>query len=242
MMNHNDIKHMLSAAKDHYNRGQFQMSENILEQIILADSSQSEVFHLLGCVYYKRGKIKKAIKSYRRALDIDPHHTDSTVGLSMVLNDVGRYDEARKVFEEGQKQAETTKRQEMNGFLEEQIANKHIDLGDLYFQAARYDEATEQYFEAYKFTQNKLEVRLKIVDCFLRKNEVARAVKELKLIIQEKPQMTKARIKLGMIYFKSNRVLEAVEQWESVLMRDPENPEAQKLLKMAQGQQSTILT
>lgn len=241
MINQSDVRHMLSSAKDHYNKGSFPMAENMLEQIVLADSTNAEVFHLLGCVYYKRGKIKKAIKSYRRALDIDPHHTDSTVGLSMVLNDVGRYDEAHKVFEEGQKQAETTKRHELNGFLEEQIAAKHADLGDLYFQAKRYDEATEQYYEAFKYTQNKLEIRLKIVECFLQKNELPRAVKELKLIVQEKPHFSKARLKLGLIFYKANRVLEAVEQWESVLMRDPENPEALKLLKLAQSKQNTLL-
>lgn len=241
MIRESDVKHMLETARDHFNRGNFQVSENMLEQIVLSEANKPEVFHLLGCVYYKKGKIKKAIKSFRRALDLDPSHTDSTVGLSMVLNDIGRYEEAKKVFEDGQKQVDTSARQELNGFLEDQIATKHLELGDLYFQAQRYDEATDQYFEAYKYSSNKTEVRLKIVDCFVKKNELPRAIKELKLLIQEKPQFSRARIKLGMLFYKNNRVLEAVEQWESILLREPDHAEAHKLLKMAQNKQTTLL-
>jgi tetratricopeptide (TPR) repeat protein len=181
------------------------------------------------------------VKAFRRALDIDPGHTDASLGLSMVLNDTGRYEEARKVFTEGRDKLQQVKKEQLDSFLVEQLATKHMELGDIYFQCQRYEEASDQYFEAYKYTTDKLKVRMKIVECFIKKNEWGRAIKELRLIAQEHPNAVDARLKLGLLYYKQNQTVEAVEQWEAILLRDPEHPEALKYLKMAQSNETTTV-
>ncbi len=236
-----DVQNLLATARQHFNEGRFQSAENLLEQVVLADATHPEAFHLLGCIYYRTGKIKKAIKTFRRALDIDPEYTDATLGLSMVLNDTGRYDEAQKVFSEGREKLNQDKKEQLDSFLSHQLATKHMELGDIYFQGQRYEEAGDQYFEAYKYAQDKLKVRMKIVECFVKKNEWGRAIKELRLICQERPEAVDARVKLGLLYYKQNLTLEAVEQWEAILLRDPEHPEALKYLKMAQSTNTTAL-
>jgi tetratricopeptide (TPR) repeat protein len=62
-----------------------------------------EVFQMLGTIYYDQGKFNKAIKTFQRALEIDPSYTDASVGLSIILNDIGRYDEGKKVFQDAKK-------------------------------------------------------------------------------------------------------------------------------------------
>ena len=238
-----DSKEMLETARLKFNNGEYGIAESILQQLVLSDASNPEVFHLIGCISYKKGKIKKAVKAFRRALDINPDYTDSTVGLSMVLNDTGRYEEAKRVFNKGLTAERKTVKARSNPMIEDKIALKHRELGDLYMQIERFDEASEQYIEAYKIAQNedKLLIRMQLVNCYLKKNETQRAINELKRIIIERPKFLEAKIKLGEALYGMNRTMDAVEQWESVLLRDPDNQRVLKLISQAQRHGTTVL-
>src|SRR5690606_8940029 len=91
---------MFQAAEDHFKENRYNQAEPILNQLVLKNSKRPGVYHMLGTIYYDQGKFNKAIRSFRRALEIDPGFTDSSIGLSIILNDIGRYDEGQKVFEE----------------------------------------------------------------------------------------------------------------------------------------------
>ncbi len=49
---------------------------------------------MLASIAFDRGQLKRAIQLFKQSLEIDPEFTDSSVGLSIILNDLGRYDEA----------------------------------------------------------------------------------------------------------------------------------------------------
>ena len=87
---------------------------------------------MLATIYYDRGKFNKAIKTFKRALEIDPSYTDASVGLSIILNDLGRYEEGQEVFEVAQKVLEEKKKKN-DPFIDKLIAQKHEELGDIYF-------------------------------------------------------------------------------------------------------------
>jgi tetratricopeptide (TPR) repeat protein len=194
----------------------------------------------MATIYYDQGKFNKAIKTFRRALEIDPTYTDASVGLSIILNDLGRYDEGKKVFVDAQ-EALQKKSTDADPYVQEKLATKHDELGEMYFQYKRYEEALEQYFKAVSLSSRKADLKMKIVECFLKKDDGARALKELKVLVQEFPQFAPARLKLGLVYYHSKKIVEAVEQWETILLRDPEHPVAIKYLQMAQETGSTVL-
>ncbi|MEZ4870905.1 MAG: tetratricopeptide repeat protein [Bdellovibrionales bacterium] len=98
-----DQTELLVTAKEYFNEGQYRQAEPLLNQIILRNSKNADVFHMLGTIFYDQGKFNKAIRSFKRALEIDPTFTDASVGLSIILNDLGKYDEGQKVFEEAKK-------------------------------------------------------------------------------------------------------------------------------------------
>jgi tetratricopeptide (TPR) repeat protein len=198
---------------------------------------------MLGTIYYDQGKFNKAIKTFRRALEIDPTFTDASVGLSIILNDLGRYEEGKKVFMDAQA-ALDRKSSTVDSYAQEKLALKHDELGELYFQYKRFDEALEQYQRALSMSNRKSELRMKIVECYLRRNtgdDQAEAMRELKGLTNEYPTFVPARLKLGLLYYNSRQVVAAIEQWETVLLRDPEHPVALKYLQMAQQTGSTLL-
>ncbi len=236
-----DVNGLLDTTREHFREGNYRIAESLLQQLLLQDSKNPEVFHMLATIYYDQGKFNKAIKTFRRALEIDPAYTDASVGLSIILNDLGKYEEGKKVFVDAQ---ETLARRnhESDPYVQERLATKHDELGELYFQYKRYDEALRQYECALALSSRKAELKMKIIECFMKKDDATLAFKELRALVQEYPQFVPARLKLGVLYWSAKRTVEAIEQWESVLLRDPEHPQALKYLQMAQEAGSTLVT
>lgn len=227
------ISDIFSEAKENFINGNYNVAEPLLQQILLQNARNPEIYQMLATIYYDKGQFNKAIKTFKRALEIDPSYTDASVGLSIILNDLGRYDEGKKVFEDA-KTLLDRKSGKADPFVEEKLASKHEELGDLYYQYKRYSEALEQLFKAQKLSTRNAEITLRIVECYLKLGETERAIRDLKNLLKEYPHFIPARMKLGIIYYNINHLAEASEQWENVLVREPGHPEASKYLRMVQ--------
>lgn len=224
---------MLDEARREFINGNYKVSEPLLNQLILRNSRNPEIFQMLATIYYDKGQFNKAIKTFRRALEIDPTYTDASVGLSIILNDLGRYEEGQQIFSEAKTLLDKRKGQS-DPWLEEKLASKHEELADLYFQYQRYNESLEQLLKALRLSTRKTEISMRVAECFVKLGEGDKAIKELKNLIKDYPQYIPARIKLGLVYYNMNFIAEATEQWENVLYKDPHHGEAKKYLKMAQ--------
>jgi len=97
---------MLAEAREYFIDGNYKMAEPILQQMLLQNTRNPEVYQMLATIYYDKGQFSKAIKTFKRALEIDPTYTDASVGLSIILNDLGKYDEGKQVFVDAQDQLE----------------------------------------------------------------------------------------------------------------------------------------
>lgn len=225
---------ILAEAREAFIKGQYQVAEPFLQQMVLRGTRNPEVFQMLATMAYDRGQFNKAIKTFKRALEIDPTYTDASVGLSIILNDLGRYEEGQKVFVEAQQLLEK-KSQSADPWIDEKISTKHEELAELYNQSHRYQEALDQLLKAQKLTSRKAELGLRIADAYVKLGENQKAIRDFKNILREYPQMNTARLKLAQLYYNMNNVADAVEQWENVLHRDPKNAEATRQLKMAQA-------
>lgn len=232
---------ILEEAKQAFISGNYKVAEPILQQMLLKGTRNPEVFQMLATIFYDKGQFNKAIKTFKRALEIDPTYTDASVGLSIILNDLGRYDEGKKIFEDARALLDKRKGTQ-DPFINEKLASKHEELADLYFQYQRFSESLEQLLKAQKLSSRRAEISIRIADCFIQLNEPHKAVKEYKNLIREFPQFNQARLKLGALYYNNNQLAEATEQWENILIRDPHHPEALKYLKMAQTVGMTSLS
>lgn len=233
---------MLIEAKESFIEGNYAVAEPLLGQMILQNTRNPEVFQMLATIFYDKGQFNKAIKTFKRALEIDPTYTDASVGLSIILNDLGRYDEGKQVFTEAQKILDRKSNQKMDPYIEEKIAAKHEELADLYFQYKQFNEAADQLYKAHKLSTRKADLAMRISECHVQMGDLQKAVKDLKTLIREYPNFIPARMKLGIIYYNNSNLAEATEMWEGVLMRDPSHLEAAKYLRMAQAAGITELS
>jgi tetratricopeptide (TPR) repeat protein len=234
-----DLEALLGEAEAFCNEGKNEASEKILNQLVLRGFKRPLVFHLLGTIYYDQGKFNKAIRAFKRALEIDPAFTDSSVGLSIILNDLGRYDEGKKVFEEA-KAMLSLKNREDDTTVNLKLSEKHDALGDLYYQYERFSEATREFETALKLTPSKVAVQLKIAECFLRLDNFEESVNILLNIIESDPRNNTARLRLGKIYYDSHRITKAIEAWEEVMEYDADNVQAKDYLRLAGSMENVI--
>ncbi len=228
-----DYKEILEIARQQFNEGNYKNAEALLGQILLANSKVPDVYYMLGTIHYDRGKFQKAIELFKKALEINPAFTDASIGLSVLLNDLGRYEEGKEVFSAAQKCLEE-KSKAADPFMEEKLAKKHEELAQMYFNYYRYKDALEQYLKALALTQKKPEMTMKSIECLVAMGSMRRAIKDLRYLIRDYPRFVPARLYLGKLLYNSSRIAEAVEQWEGVLLRDPNNSEAHSFLKIAQ--------
>lgn len=228
-----DHREILEIAKQQFNDGNYKNAEVLLGQILLANSKVPDVYYMLGTIQYDKGKFQKAIEFFKKALELNPAFTDASIALSILYNDLGRYEDGKDVFNAAQKSL-VEKSRAADPYMDEKLAKKHEELAQLYFSYHRYKDALEQYVKAHALTTRKPELSMKAIECLVALGSMRRAIKDLRLLIRDYPRFTPARLYLGKLLYNSSRIAEAVEQWEGVLIRDPNNAEASSFLKIAQ--------
>lgn len=237
-MDYNASNEMFETAKEYFELNKYELAEPILNQIILKNTKRPEVFHMLGTIYYDQGKFNKAIRAFKRAIEIDSSFTDASVGLSIILNDLGRYEEGQEIFENAQKLLARKEMSEESG-SNEKIATKYDELGELFFNTGEYEEALSQYKKSLKLSKRTAEITMNIIRCYEKLDEYDQALVLLNELCDEYPDFVSARLKLGKLYYDTRQVPEAVEQWEVVLSKDPENKTAKEYLRLANSVEYT---
>lgn len=215
-------------------RKEYASAERLLQEKIHADPTQPDHHYLLGVSKYLQGRVGDAILSLKRSLEIDPRHTDAAICLSVLYNDIGRYDDAKRVFEMAN-QSVSRPRHGTETEIDRKFSVKHFELGDLYFRYRRYDEAIEEYTKAALLCPSNLEIRIRRAKAFAKKGFLTRAIQELQQLKSENPRFLPARVQLGLLHYSQGNVLDAEIEWESILEVDPQHREALAYLEMAQG-------
>ncbi|MBY0553026.1 tetratricopeptide repeat protein [bacterium] len=232
---------LIDEARAAFIEGDYATAEPLLNQPTLLNSKNPEVLQMLATIYYDQGKFNKAISTFKKALEIEPSYTDAAVGLSIILNDIGRYDDARRIFDQAKAQLDA-KKQSVEPNVNEKFASKHAELADMYLQFKRFEESAEQYLKAISLSVKKVDLILRLSECYVQAGQKDKAIKELKSLLQADPRLASPRLKLGLILYNSHHIAEAVDQWENILRYEPKNTEAIRYLKMAQAAGVTTLT
>ena len=225
------IDDLLRIAKEDIARNSLSSAEKTLEQAILMNNQVADAFHLLGYVYSKRGKFKKAILGFQRALHLDPFHTEAAIALSSLYNDVGKYKEGAAVFYKTKKRLDRT----LPGHdprINESLAQRHHELGLLYMRFERFQEAHHEFAKALNLEPENLQNAVMMAKCLSRTGDKDSAVSFLKKTLESHPRSVEARIQLGVLYHSLQQLKDAYREWQEALALDPENKSAQMYLSM----------
>jgi tetratricopeptide (TPR) repeat protein len=213
-------------------RRQFSEAETLIKMRMQAEPNNPDIHYLKGVMHYFQGQVGQTVEYLRKALALDPRHTDAAICLSVLFNDIGKYDDAKRVFEQAN-QSITLKQNGGDFGIDRKFAVKHLELADLYFRYRRYDEAIEEYGKAARLDPTTLEIRIRRAKAYAKKGFLTRSMQELQQLKHENPQYVPARIQLGLLHYSQGNILDAELEWENVVTLDSRNREAQAYLQMA---------
>lgn len=238
---------LIKTARESIDKNDFKRASYILNDIIENDDKNVDALFLMANIFHLKGEIGKAIKAFQKVLQINPEHTDASISLSVLYNDIGQYEDARKVFESANERVKgRTPSSGRTGLIEDahinkKFATKHYEIADLYLSYSRYDEALFEFTKASQLDPSNLEARIKIAKVYAKKGFMSKAIEELRTLKNEEPNFAPARIALGIIHYGNGNVLEAQAEWEKVLLKDPFNSEAAMYLNLSKTATETNL-
>lgn len=234
---------LLSKAKKHYENREYKNAAKLLNEIIETDGRNSEAFFMIANIFHIRGEISKAIKAFRTVLEIEPSHTDASISLSVLYNDIGYYDEAKKIFTKASERVKVNKSESVleDNHINKKFSIKHYELAELYFTYNRFDESLFEYNKAIKLDSENLEARIKVAKVYAKKGFSNKSQDELVRLKNEHPSYLPGRIALGVLYYGKGDVLKAQSEWSKVVSLDPVNPEAGMYLNLSKTATETSL-
>tara|TARA_R110000868_G_scaffold100128_2_gene275362 strand:- start:435 stop:1181 length:747 start_codon:yes stop_codon:yes gene_type:complete len=236
-----DKTDLLSKGRNCFERGDFKRAFVIYNELLESSDPVDERTTLVECyfqmgnIFHHQGEIGKAIKAFNKVIELEPGHTDASISLSVLYNDIGHYESAKKVFVQAN---ERVKAQGASGGVEDahvnkKFAGKHLEIAEMYMSYNRYDEALFEYNKVVALDPKNFGVRVSIAKVYAKKNFMAKAFDELKRLKNEEPNYMEARVALGVLYYGCGQILEAQSEWERVLAKEPTNSEAAMYINLS---------
>jgi tetratricopeptide (TPR) repeat protein len=224
---------MIENAKSLFKNKNLKKCVVTLEELVTINPTHIEAYHLLANTYHLLGAIGKAIKAFQKVLEINPNHTDASISLSVLLNDIGRYEEAQKIFERANVHVKKENAGINDPHINTKFSLKHYELAEMYFTYNRFEESLFEYNKAYQLDPENLEIRIKMAKVYSKKGYASKAIDELRKLKREYPAYTPARTALGLLFYGAGKIIEAQTEWKNALVKDPQNEEIQMYLDLS---------
>jgi len=199
-------------------------------QAVLQDHPDfPDVRNKAGLCHAMLGELEQALEELDEAVKVAPGYAEAHLNRAIVLNSLGRFEEARKAFG----RAGDLDRRDQGRILSDvgnRIAVTHAKLGDLYMTAERFEEAAREFQEALDVRPGYLDIRTKLAEALIELDQIDRARQELEEILGENPDFTGARLRLGVVLKRQGDLDGAVREWERCVEADGRDRRARAYL------------
>jgi tetratricopeptide (TPR) repeat protein len=168
---------------------------------------------------------------FQEALRINPGYTEAALNLAVTYNDLGKYREAKEIYERAMTASRNAPRS-LDPFAKGKIANMHADIGAAYHAVGLHEDAVREYQRALALCPKFIDIRTKLGTTYREMGDLDSAVREFEGVRSESPNFASGRLHLGLSYYAMGRRAEAAAEWEQVLALAPENKSAQMYLSI----------
>jgi tetratricopeptide (TPR) repeat protein len=194
------------AVRD-YHGAVLLLNEAVVEGVAYADAQ-----NMLGLSLALVGRQTEAVAAFDAALALNPRYVEAHLNRAVLLNDMGRMEEARQAFETAQHLGKPDE----TGFpvmVANRLANAHAALAFDYRAAGALDESVAQYQRALHLRPGYADVRLAL----------ARA-EQLDEVLRIRPDWLDAMLLRGLTAYLQDDLAGADRVWTAAAERHPEEP------------------
>ena len=212
---------LLARARERFVLQDYHGAVHLLEEIASSGTTFADAHHLLGVSLSLIGKSERALAEFDRALALNPRYLEALIHRGLVLNELGRSDEAEECF----RRAALADTGTIRGFpapVAAQLANRHADLAQAYADVGSLNEAVEQYRRALDLGPTFHDLRYRMARVLLEAGRALEAREELEQVVAARPGFVDASAALGLARYLSGDGEGARQVWRGVLERGPD--------------------
>jgi tetratricopeptide (TPR) repeat protein len=229
-----NVRALVARGRAHYAAGEYAEAVTCLTEVLRGKAAYADVYDMLGVIYHHEGRLAEAEEMFRTALRLNPAYTEAALNLVVTCNDLGKYGEAKTIYEQAMAAVQRAPR-EIDPFVKGKIANMHAEIGATYRAVGAFDEAVREYERALALCPTFADLRTELGKTLREMGELSPSIRELELVRAEQPRYAPGGVHLGLSYHAAGRHEDAAAQWRSVLEADPTNASARMYLAMLEG-------
>lgn len=165
----------------------------------------------VGATQVKLGQPEQALKSFQRALAVEPSHQDALRWMAMLYTSQGRIEEAIHVYER---------------LIEQEPTDRFVlsTLADLYVLQGKLTQAVELYERLIQEHGSSSQLHFNLGVLQGRLGHFQAAIQELSRATELAPESVEIRVALGLTYELDNQLDKAAAHYEEAIRLDPLNP------------------
>src|SRR2546421_11062199 len=125
---------LVEQANERFQLQDYYGAIHLLEEVIATGRAFADAHHLLGVSYSLAGQPDKALEQLDRALALNPNYIEALIHRALVLNELGREEEANAVLRRA-RQVGAERRAGFHGHIAAKMADQHAAVGEAYLEA-----------------------------------------------------------------------------------------------------------
>jgi tetratricopeptide (TPR) repeat protein len=209
---HVSADHLLAQARERFAVQDYYGAAHLLEDVLGSGRSFADVHHLLGLSLALLGQTERALEQFELALALNPRYIEANIHRGILLNELGRTEEAEAAFRAAVAQGEGGS----EGYsrpVAAKLANLHAEVGAAYAEAGAVNQAIEQFRRAVTLGPAFHDLRYRLARLLLEAGRPLEAREELEAIVAEHPDFLDAAASLGLAHYLAGNAASARELW-----------------------------
>lgn len=222
---------LLDHAKDRFALEDYYGAVHLLEELVASGRAYADAHHLLGLSYFLVGQPERALSAVDAALQLNPRYLEALMHRGLILNALGRTDEAVEAFVAA-RSAGAGEQGGIRAHHAAKLANQHAELGEAYLEAGGLAQAIEQYQAALKLGPGFQDLRYRLARLLLEAGRALEAREELERLLAARPSSVEGRATLGLACYLAGDPQGARQIWRELAKERPGDARVRAYLAM----------
>lgn len=213
----------LTRARERFAVRDYHGAVLLLQEAIVEGLGYADAFNLLGLSLALVDRPDDALSAFDRALQLNPRYVEALLNRAIVLNQLGRMQEAERGFE----MAAELGRPDASGFpalVANRLANAHANLAREYREAGALNDAIAQYRRALELRPAFTDIRLALARALTERGDYAEAGAALDEVLEMRPGSLDSLLLRGMVAYLQGDLDRAESAWTAAADAHPEEP------------------